>query len=83
MGMVALLAACTFALGPLAMFNLYFVPYWINVVWLDAVTYLHHHGPHGDEAVPWYRGKVRFMLPACVVCTRLALLRHFIRKKFQ
>ena len=38
MGMVALLAACTFALGPLAMFNLYFVPYWINVVWLDAVN---------------------------------------------
>ena len=58
MGMWAVLAACTLALGPLAMLNLYAVPYWINVVWLDAVTYLHHHGPHDDEPVPWYRGKV-------------------------
>ena len=59
MGMWAVLAACTFTLGPLAMLNLYVVPYWINVVWLDAVTYLHHHGPHDtEEPVPWYRGKV-------------------------
>ena len=58
MGMWAVLATCTFALGPLAMLNLYVVPYWINVVWLDAVTYLHHHGPHDNEPVPWYRGKV-------------------------
>lgn len=54
-GMVALLAACTFKFGALAMFNLYFVPYWINVIWLDAVTYLHHHGPSTDEKMPWYR----------------------------
>lgn len=59
LGMVALLAACTAALGPLAMFKLYFVPYWVNVVWLDVVTYLHHHGPQdAGEKVPWYRGKV-------------------------
>ncbi len=57
-GMWAVLAACTVALGPLAMLNLYAVPYWINVAWLDAVTYLHHHGPHDNEPVPWYRGKV-------------------------
>lgn len=43
-GMVGILAACTYALGPWMMFKLYMVPYWINVVWLDIVTYLHHHG---------------------------------------
>eukprot|EP00245_Coleochaete_scutata_P002028 TRINITY_DN125_c0_g1_i1.p1 TRINITY_DN125_c0_g1~~TRINITY_DN125_c0_g1_i1.p1 ORF type:complete len:472 (+),score=58.33 TRINITY_DN125_c0_g1_i1:109-1416(+) len=52
--MVGILAACTVKLGPLMMFNLYVVPYWINVVWLDLVTYLHHHGY--DEKVPWFRG---------------------------
>ena len=57
--MLAVLAACTLALGPLAMLKLYAVPYWINVMWLDAVTYLHHHGPESDEKVPWYRGQVR------------------------
>lgn len=29
----------------------------IFVMWLDFVTYLHHHG-HNDK-LPWYRGKVR------------------------
>lgn len=28
----------------------------MNVVWLDVVTYLHHHGY--NEKVPWYRGEV-------------------------
>ena len=59
-GALAILAAATVAVGPLAMFNLYVVPYWINVVWLDIVTYLHHHGPHDEtERMPWYRGAVR------------------------
>lgn len=53
--MLALCGALTVKLGPLLMFNLYFVPYWVNVVWLDAVTYLHHHG--FDKKVPWYRGE--------------------------
>lgn len=44
LGMIGVLAACTFALGPVAMLKLYFVPYWIGVIWLDVVTYLHHHG---------------------------------------
>ncbi|CAK0784080.1 sn-2 acyl-lipid omega-3 desaturase (ferredoxin), chloroplastic [Coccomyxa viridis] len=57
-GMLGILVVCTIALGPLAMFNLYFMPYWINVVWLDIVTYLHHHGPEDEtEKVPWYRGE--------------------------
>ena len=58
-GMLVILGLCTLTLGPLAMFNLYFMPYWINVVWLDIVTYLHHHGAEDPkEKVPWYRGQV-------------------------
>lgn len=59
-GMWTVLAGFTAALGPLAMFNLYFMPYWINVMWLDAVTYLHHHGSENEEKIPWYRGEVLF-----------------------
>ena len=55
-GMLAVLATLTVNLGPLMMFNLYFVPYWVNVVWLDVVTYLHHHGSSDkEEKMPWYR----------------------------
>lgn len=62
--MLAILAACTYFLGPLAVLKLYVVPYWVNVVWLDVVTYLHHHGPQNEEdKVPWYRGEVS-TLPA-------------------
>jgi len=58
-GMVAILAAATVALGPVAMFNLYFMPYWAGVIWLDVVTYLHHHGSEDpQEQIPWYRGEV-------------------------
>lgn len=57
-GMLALLAAGTVAMGPVMMAKLYLVPYWVNVVWLDVVTYLHHHGPSDkNEKVPWYRGE--------------------------
>ena len=73
LGMVTLLAGFTVALGPLAMFNLYFMPYWINVMWLDAVTYLHHHGPEDEAKIPWYRGEVSgHPCPSCFV-THLAL----------
>lgn len=34
----------------------------IFVMWLDLVTYLHHHG-HEDK-LPWYRGKV-FLFFSC------------------
>lgn len=62
-GMLAVLAGCTLWLGPLAMLKLYAVPYWINVMWLDAVTYLHHHGPDDENIkVPWYRGEVGWLL---------------------
>uniref|UniRef100_A0A0C9S6X8 TSA: Wollemia nobilis Ref_Wollemi_Transcript_10281_2009 transcribed RNA sequence n=1 Tax=Wollemia nobilis TaxID=56998 RepID=A0A0C9S6X8_9CONI len=53
--MVALLAGLTVFMGPVLMLKLYVIPYWIFVMWLDLVTYLHHHGY--DEKLPWYRGK--------------------------
>ncbi len=48
-GMCALLAAGVATLGPITMINLYFLPYWVFVAWLDVVTYLHHHGPSDPE----------------------------------
>ncbi|KAJ6810840.1 omega-3 fatty acid desaturase, chloroplastic-like [Iris pallida] len=53
--MVAVLAGLTWFMGPLQMLKLYFLPYWVFVMWLDFVTYLHHHGH--EEKLPWYRGK--------------------------
>ncbi|KAJ4753926.1 Omega-3 fatty acid desaturase [Rhynchospora pubera] len=53
--MVAILAGLALVMGPLQILKLYVVPYWIFVMWLDFVTYLHHHG-HNDK-LPWYRGK--------------------------
>uniref|UniRef100_A0A0E0GL23 Fatty acid desaturase domain-containing protein n=1 Tax=Oryza nivara TaxID=4536 RepID=A0A0E0GL23_ORYNI len=55
LAMVGILAGLTFVMGPLKMLKLYAVPYVIFVMWLDFVTYLHHHG-HEDK-LPWYRGK--------------------------
>ncbi|KAL0926298.1 hypothetical protein M5K25_002515 [Dendrobium thyrsiflorum] len=55
MAMAALLAGLTFIMGPLQMLKFYAIPYLIFVMWLDFVTYLHHHGH--DEKLPWYRGK--------------------------
>ncbi|KAL6905786.1 hypothetical protein ACP4OV_003387 [Aristida adscensionis] len=45
--------ACTF--GPVQVFKMYGVPYLVFVMWLDLVTYLHHHGHH--DGLPWYRGQ--------------------------
>ncbi|CAL9134966.1 unnamed protein product [Musa textilis] len=53
--MVVILAGLTYLMGPNQMLKLYGVPYWIFVMWLDLVTYLHHHGH--EEKLPWYRGK--------------------------
>lgn len=59
-GMLGVIAACTFKLGLPAIINLYWIPYWLFVVWLDVVTYLHHHGSdNAAEKMPWYRGEVR------------------------
>lgn len=53
--MAALLVCLSFVMGPVQMLKLYGIPYWIFVMWLDLVTYLHHHGH--EEKLPWYRGK--------------------------
>ena len=59
-GMLGVLAAFTFKLGLPTMISLYWIPYWMFVVWLDVVTYLHHHGSdNAAEKMPWYRGEVR------------------------
>ncbi|BFG33906.1 hypothetical protein CerSpe_201800 [Prunus speciosa] len=51
----ALLFHLSIVFGPIPMLKLYFLPYWIFVMWLDIVTYLHHHGY--ETKLPWYRGK--------------------------
>lgn len=40
--MISLIKAATVKFGLPFMLKMYFVPYWINVMWLDLVTYLHH-----------------------------------------
>jgi omega-3 fatty acid desaturase (delta-15 desaturase) len=45
-----------YAVGGGAIAKLYWAPWLIYVVWLDTVTYLHHHGVQEDaEKMPWYR----------------------------
>ncbi|KAJ0738075.1 putative fatty acid desaturase domain-containing protein [Helianthus annuus] len=53
--MVVLLVYLANLVGPLLLLNLYGVPYFIFIAWLDIVTYLHHHGY--EQKLPWYRGK--------------------------
>lgn len=53
--MVAGLCALAATFGPMWVVKLYVIPYFINVAWLDVVTYLHHHGY--DKPMPWYRGE--------------------------
>ncbi|KAK8923784.1 hypothetical protein KSP39_PZI019164 [Platanthera zijinensis] len=42
--MAIVLAGLTWFMSPLKMFKLYVVPDSLFVMWLDIVTYLHHHG---------------------------------------
>nr|AEF80000.1 fatty acid desaturase 3 [Corylus heterophylla] len=53
--MAALLISLSYAIGPIQMLKLYGIPHLIFVMWLDLVTYLHHHGY--EQKLPWYRGK--------------------------
>ncbi|KAG0477042.1 hypothetical protein HPP92_013883 [Vanilla planifolia] len=55
MAMIAILVGLSWFMGPLQILKLYAVPYLIFAMWLDLVTYLHHHGH--EEKLPWYRGK--------------------------
>lgn len=43
----------------------------IFVMWLDTVTYLHHHGH--EKKLPWYRGKV-FLFNLILILFDLLLL---------
>ncbi|KAG6475717.1 hypothetical protein ZIOFF_064946 [Zingiber officinale] len=52
--MVSLLVCLSWVYGPLPVLKLYGLPYLVFVMWLDLVTYLHHHGH--SEKLPWYRG---------------------------
>ncbi|KAL6999985.1 fatty acid desaturase (DSD1), partial [Sarracenia purpurea var. burkii] len=36
----------------------------VFVMWLDFVTYLHHHGH--EQQLPWYRGKGGYQLARCL-----------------
>ncbi|PSR95055.1 Omega-3 fatty acid desaturase [Actinidia chinensis var. chinensis] len=53
--MIALLLCASIVLGPVQLLKIYGVPYLVFVMWLDIVTYLHHHGH--EQKLPWYRGK--------------------------
>lgn len=53
--MILLLGCLCSLLGPIQILKLYGVPYLIFVMWLDGVTYLHHHGY--TNKLPWYRGQ--------------------------
>ncbi|XP_047331060.1 omega-3 fatty acid desaturase, endoplasmic reticulum-like [Impatiens glandulifera] len=44
-------------IGFLQLLRLYIIPYLVFIMWLDFVTYLHHHGHYNK--LPWYRGKVK------------------------
>ncbi|KAI8564238.1 hypothetical protein RHMOL_Rhmol03G0166600 [Rhododendron molle] len=59
--MAALLVGLSFVMGPVQLLKLYGIPYSIFVMWLDLVTYLHHHG-HEDK-LPWYRGETEAAKP--------------------
>ncbi|NP_001149938.2 omega-3 fatty acid desaturase [Zea mays] len=54
--MLASLLAMACAFGPLQVLKMYGIPYLVFVMWLDLVTYLHHHGHH-QLPLPWYRGQ--------------------------
>ncbi|KAL8516370.1 hypothetical protein ACS0TY_014864 [Phlomoides rotata] len=53
--MVAFLFYVSTIVPPIMLLKLYGIPYLMFVVWLDTVTYLHHHGY--DKKLPWYRGQ--------------------------
>ncbi|OUZ99111.1 Fatty acid desaturase [Macleaya cordata] len=55
MAMVASLVGFSTIIGPIQVLKIYVIPYWIFVMWLDVVTYLHHHGH--EQKLPWYRGE--------------------------
>ncbi|KDP46481.1 hypothetical protein JCGZ_08453 [Jatropha curcas] len=53
--MILLLFYSSLVFGHVQVLKVYGVPYLIFVMWLDFVTYLHHHGY--EKKLPWYRSK--------------------------
>jgi hypothetical protein len=55
--MYSTLLYCMYCFGGGTVARLYWAPWLVFVVWLDLVTYLHHHGLPTDstEKMPWYR----------------------------
>ncbi|KAF6256872.1 chloroplast glycerolipid omega-3-fatty acid desaturase [Scenedesmus sp. NREL 46B-D3] len=54
--MYSLLAYGMYVIGGGAVAKLYWAPWLVYVVWLDTVTYLHHHGVQEEaDKMPWYR----------------------------
>jgi hypothetical protein len=49
----------------------------VFVMWLDLVTYLHHHG-HQD--LPWYRGEVLAILLHFFVEENIIIIRKLINE---
>ncbi len=49
--MISLLSYLGIEFGFLNLLKLYIIPYFVFVVWLSLVTYLHHT----DTTIPWYR----------------------------
>lgn len=68
---VRLAAACA-KFGFLFVAKLYFVPYWINVMWLDVVTYLHHT----DKEVSQDRstGYIQMVGSTCRFCSKASVI---------
>ncbi|KIY92477.1 omega-3 fatty acid desaturase (delta-15desaturase) [Monoraphidium neglectum] len=64
-----LLVTAMVAFGAGTVAKLYWAPWLVYVMWLDAVTYLHHHGPHDETMkMPWYRGKEWSYLRGGLTC---------------
>ncbi|KAF2312555.1 hypothetical protein GH714_035053 [Hevea brasiliensis] len=59
--MVLLLLYSCSVFGSVLVLKLYGVPYMIFIMWLDFVTYLHHHGY--EQKLPWYRSKTKAAKP--------------------
>lgn len=59
--------------GSILIVGICFLFWQIFVVWLDVVTYLHHHGY--EQKLPWYRGKVLIIIlyHVVLICFRAFL----------
>ncbi|MGL5133498.1 MAG: DUF3474 domain-containing protein [Planktothrix sp.] len=56
--MVSFLGLITYQFGWVFFLKYYFMPYFVFVMWLDLVTYLHHT----EADIPWYRGEDWYFL---------------------